>query len=164
MKKLLILLLVLIIAVIFFGYHYFFKKEVITIVQMDQYGPKLRSLHDNIFSFRDTRSPNPTAEIQRLRGSTQSRYYQNDSGSDEARTVLALCDILSDANAKREKCEARLRDVRAKPYDSLKRGSAAKKRDAEKTRKFFEAAVFREWNDYVRLVRLRSERLLTKLH
>jgi len=155
-KRLVILTLVL--ALSFFAYQYFFgKPKEIFITIDDPYGAALCKIHDQVFADLDTRSPNPTAKLQRLRGMADLSIHTSGADANVCHIALRLCDQLSEANHEREQREARLKHIRSKEFDSLST------RGAKRQKQFYEATEQRKWKNYVLNSRPTCQRLLKQL-
>jgi len=156
-KKLVVIALLAL--VVFLGYHFVSDPQAFMrrLSMREQYGPDLRSIRDSVLSPLGRQASNPAAELHEMLRAVRSSSGQKPAQVERKRVVILLCDMLSAADDERERCEARLRDVRTKHYDGLAPGQSAKKRE------LYEADVIRKWDAYARRTRTRSEKLLTRL-
>ncbi len=180
MKKLLILLVVVLAGLLVHRYFYKTPRDqwfrlrsagksgsqafVRRIPAKGKYGVQINAFHDAIFAPLDGVTQNPTAEIQKSRGLALAERAQGNGQDECLELVIAICMELSVANRVREAYAAQLRDARTKVRYSMRRTPSERKKAEEQERKFFEAAILRNWDEYATGTRRRLELLLIRLH
>lgn len=110
------------------------------LVTKEKYGGILREIADSMFSPLDAASPNPVAELTRMRATAKADYECGRLEAREADLVLRLCSRLTAMNTVRERFEGEYRSILRREIPSFRGRSGA-----EQARQYFLSAHLRQW-------------------